>query len=581
MFRMVFAMIRQPIIAVLGHVDHGKTSLLDRIRGTAVAKGEAGGITQHVGASEIPADVIKTICGPLLERMGVKLTIPGLLLLDTPGHEAFTTIRKRGGSIADIAILVVDMHESLQQQSLESLEILKHYRTPFIVAATKLDRISGWKRGENTPFIQNAENQPLMAIEELEEKIYKIVGKLSEHGFQSERFDRVNDFTKQIAIVPVSSLTGEGVADLLMTVAGLTQQFLKERLEISEKNGEGTVLEVKEIRGLGTTIDVILYNGIISKNDFIVIGGKEPIVTKIKALLKPPALKQMGLERNFLQVDSVHAAAGIKISAPGLEKVVTGNPLMATSDKDQVETLKSIVQKDIQSVEFLTEEEGLIVKTDTLGSLEALIKILKGSGIPVRKAEVGPVTKLDVIEISNSAPPNRAIIVFNNEILPDAEESAKTYDIKIISSNIIYKLLEEYKKWAEELKKKAVEEKLAKITRPVEIRMLPGFVFRDSKPAVFGVEVLSGVLKTGYLMKRKEDGKIAGVVKQIQDQGQNMTTAEKGRRVAVSMDEPTIGRQINEGDVLITALTEDDIKTLKELYAHLLDDEKNLLSNYA
>ncbi len=574
-------MIRQPIVAVLGHVDHGKTSLLDRIRGTAVAKGEAGRITQHVGASEIPADVIKTICGPLLERMGVKLSIPGLLLLDTPGHEAFTTIRKRGGSIADIAILVVDMHESLQQQSLESIEILKHYKTPFIVAATKLDRITGWKRNENKPFIENVENQPAMAIDELEEKIYKIVGTLSEHGFQSERFDRVNDFTKQIAIVPVSSVTGEGIPDLLMTVAGLAQQFLKERLEISEKTGEGTVLEVKEIRGLGTTIDVILYNGTINKNDFIVIGGKEPIVTKAKALLKPPALKQMSLEKDFSQVDSVHAAAGIKIAAPGLQKVVAGNPLLATPEKNDIENLKAIVQKDVQSAEIFTEEEGLIVKTDTLGSLEALIKILKDAGIPIRKAEVGPATKLDVMEIEHSDASKRAIIVFNNKILAEAEEYARTQNVKIISSDIIYRLIEEYKKWAEELKKRTVEEKLAKINRPSEIRILPGFVFRDSKPAVFGVEVLSGVLKTGYPMKQKNGDKTIGIVKELQDQGQNMDTAEKGRRVAVSMDEPAIGRQISEGDILITALNDDDIKTLRELYPHLREDEKNLLSNYA
>ncbi|MBI4177231.1 MAG: translation initiation factor IF-2 [Candidatus Aenigmarchaeota archaeon] len=574
-------MIRQPIVAVLGHVDHGKTSLLDRIRGTAVAKTEAGGITQHVGASEIPAAVIKNICGPLLERMGVGLEIPGLLLLDTPGHEAFTTIRKRGGSIADIAILVVDMHESLQQQSFESIEILKHYKTPFIVAATKLDRITGWKRSENRPFVENVENQPSMAIEELEEKIYKIVGKLSEHGFQSERFDRITDFSKQVAIVPVSSITGEGVADLLMTVAGLAQHFLKERLEVSEKNGEGTILEVKEIRGLGTTIDVILYNGTISKNDFIVIGGKEPVETKIKALLKPPALKQMGLEKNFLQVDSVNAAAGIKIAAPGLEKVVAGNPLLATQNKDEIESLKAVVQKDVQSVEIFTEEEGLIVKADTLGSLEALIKILKGAGIPIRKAEVGPVAKQDVMEIEQSIPEHRAIMVFNNEILPDAEEYARTQNVKIISSNIIYRLIEEYQKWSEDVRKKSAEDRLSKVSRPCEMRVLPGFIFRDSKPAVFGVEILSGVLKTGYSMKQKKDGKIAGVVKELQDQGQNMQSAEKGRRVAVSMDEPTVGRQVNEGDVLVTVLNENDLKTLRDLYAHLRDDEKILLSNYA
>ncbi len=572
-------MIRQPIVAVLGHVDHGKTSLLDRIRGSAVAKTEAGGITQHVGASEISLDTVKKLCGPLLDRMKVNLIIPGLLLLDTPGHEAFTTIRKRGGSIADIAILVIDLHEGLQEQTFESIDILRHYKTPFVVAATKLDRITGWKRKEDTPFLESVGSQPSMAIGELEEKLYKIVGKLSEHGMDSERFDRVSNFTKQVAIIPVSSATGEGVADLLVTVAGLAQQFLKDKLEISGKNGEGTVLEVKELTGLGTTIDVILYDGIIRKNDFIVIGGKEPIVAKVKALLKPPLLKQMGTDKNFVQVESAHAAAGIKISAPGMEKVVAGNPLIATPDEKEIGSLEEIVQRDVASVEFSTEKEGVIVKADTLGSLEAIIKILGDSSIPIRQAEVGPVTKFDVMEMSTVEQPKRVIMVFNNRILPDAEMAAKNYGVKVIESNIIYKLIDEYKNWSEDVKKRAIEQKLAGITRPAEIRILPGFVFRDSKPAVFGVEVTSGILKTGYLMKRKDDGKVIGAVKEVQDQGQNIVQAEKGKRVAVSMDEPTVGRQINEGDILITALNDEDVKTLRELFSQLRDDEKSMLAS--
>ncbi|MFH0890335.1 MAG: translation initiation factor IF-2 [Candidatus Aenigmatarchaeota archaeon] len=572
-------MIRQPIVAVLGHVDHGKTSLLDRIRGSAVVKTEAGQITQHVGASEIPIEVIKNLCGPLVEKMNVNLTIPGLLLLDTPGHEAFTTIRKRGGSIADIAILVVDLHEGLQEQTIESVDILKHYKTPFIIAATKVDKISGWIRKDNASFLESVGSQSSMATDELEEKIYKIVAKLSEQGFNSERFDRVDDFTKQVAIIPVSSVTGEGIADLLVTVAGLAQHFLKENLEVSEKNGEGTVLEVKELRGMGTTIDVILYNGSIHKNDFIVIGGKEPIVTKVKALLKPPLLKQMGTENNFIQIDSAHAASGIKISAIGLEGAVAGNPLIATANKDEIESLKEMVKKDVASVEFSTGQEGAMVKADTLGSLEAIIKTLQDAGIPIRKAEVGAVTKFDVMEIAVEQPPNRVIMVFNNKILPDAEISAKENNVKLITNNIIYRLLDEYKNWSEELKKRTISEKLARITRPVELRILPGFVFRDSKPAVFGVEVLLGVLRNGYAMKRKDDNKIVGVVKEIQEQGQNISEAEKGKRIAVSMDEPTVGRQINEGDILLSVLTEEDVKMLRELFIHLRDDEKTWLAN--
>jgi len=138
------SMLRQPIITVLGHVDHGKTTLLDKIRKTAIAAKEAGGITQAIGTTEIPTNVIKTLCGKLLERFKIKLIISGLLFIDTPGHEAFTTLRKRGGSIADLAILVIDINEGIMPQTIESLEILKVSRIPFIIALNKIDRIKGW-----------------------------------------------------------------------------------------------------------------------------------------------------------------------------------------------------------------------------------------------------------------------------------------------------------------------------------------------------------------------------------------------------------------------------------------------------
>jgi len=557
-------MIRQPIVSVLGHVDHGKTTLLDKIRETLVAKKEAGGITQAIGATEIPIDVVKGICGNLLDKMKVDVTIPGLLIIDTPGHEAFCSLRERGGSCADIAILIVDINEGFKPQTDESLQFLKQFKTPFLVAATKIDRIAGWIKNEDTCFYESFVKQPEWVKQNFDDLFYKLVGQLSERGFECERYDRVEDFKKMVSIVPCSGITGEGIPEVLMLLTGLSQQFLKERLEVTEGIGRGSILEVKEVKGLGTTIDVILYDGEIKKGDWLVIGGTEPIVTKIKSLLKPPAMKELRVEKQFEQIDSVHAAAGIKISAPDLENVMAGSPIAAVSDKSKIEEIKTSMMEAVKQIQFETTGDGVIVKADNLGSLEALVHILKKKEIPIRKASVGEISKKDILEIETVNDPLRKVIIgFNVSIADIAEQESVDRKIKVLKSEIIYKLFEDYEVFVKETYEKIKQEKLLTITRPAKIRLLRGMVFRQNDPAVVGVEVEEGILKSGVKLKRGE-GEI-GTVKAIQKENVSVSQAVRGDRVAVSIDGPTVGRHINEDDVLTTVMHKNDIKILEEL----------------
>lgn len=568
--------IRQPIVAVLGHVDHGKTLLLDSIRGTRVQVGEAGGITQHVGASFIPIDTIRHICGPLMGRLKVDITIPGLLFIDTPGHEAFVTLRKRGGSAADIAILVIDINAGFQPQTDESLTFLKEFKTPFIVAATKADRIPGWFPHEGECIMDSMEKQRDDVKVDLDKKIYELVMQLVQRGFDADRFDKIEDFTKKIAVIPCSGLTGEGVPELLMMLTGLAQQFLKDKLAVSEKC-KGVVLEVKDVRGFGLTIDVIVYDGIVRKGDYVIIGGKELIVTKIKALLRPKPLKELRVEKQFDSVREVHAAAGIKIAAPGLEGVIAGSPIISVSEEADIEKAKEKVQKDVEEVEFTKDVEGIIIKADTLGGLEALIKMLTEEGIPIRKAEVGHVNKQDVIEAQNVKDDLKKIILaFNVRTLAEADDLAKDLKIEIFHNNIIYKIIEDYKEWTYQRKERELQEKLERAVRPVKLKLLKGFVFRASKPAVVGVEILSGHLKKGVQLKK--DDKIIGQVKEIQREGKGIDSAVTKDKVAISIDDPIVGRHIFENDVLVSHLTAGDKARLKEVYEKLSEDEKELLN---
>jgi len=573
--------IRQPIVTFVGHIDHGKTSLQDFIRSTSVVQSEAGKITQHIGSSNIPLETIKKICGRLLDTLKLKLTIPGLLFIDTPGHAAFTNLRKRGGNLADIAILVVDVNEGIMPQTLECIEILKQYKTPFIVALNKIDILPGWQ-SKNMFLIQNIGSQPESVQKALDTKLYELVGKLSELGFNSERFDRVEDYTKQISIIPTSAKTGEGIPELLMVLTGLAQRYLEKKLNInSEGNAKGTVLEVKEEKGIGTTLDVIIYDGTLRQNDTIVIGTlTEPVHTKVKALLEPLPLKDIRDKKaKFQAVNRVSAAIGVKISATGIDDVVSGMPLRSCNAND-IQKVKEEIKKEVEEVIVEADKEGIVIKADSLGSLEALLKLLKEKKIDVKKASIGNISKKDISDTQinyEQDPLQSAILGFNVSLIPDVSVPK---NVKVITNNVIYKLIEDFGKWQEEERKKQESGEIDLLVRPCKLQIMKGYVFRQNNPAVVGVDILSGTLKVSTPLMKKDGNRITEV-KSIQQDQENVEKAERGKQVAVSLPKVTVGRQINEGDILYSAIPDNDFRKFKELKKHLTQDEKEILKEIA
>jgi len=563
---------RSPIVILLAHVDHGKTSILDQIRGTAVAAGEAGGITQAIGASIIPLDIINKVCGSLLGEK-TQLKVAGLLFIDSPGHAAFTNLRKRGGNLADIAILVVDINEGLKPQTVESLEILKNYKTPFIVAANKVDLITGWQPGEQS-IMKSLGQQSADIVGIVEKRLYELVGQLHEHGFESERFDRVQDYTKQIALVPVSAKTGQGIPELLMALCGITQKYMSSCLDCDTSGpAQGTILEAKESTGLGLCLDVIIYNGHLKKGDTIVFGTNgKPVATKVRALLEPNPLGEMRDKKTkFQTVDIVRAATGVKISAPELDNAVAGMPLRSCSPED-VEKIKAEISEEIAEVTIETDDEGVVVKADNIGSLEALVGILKEKEIPIRKAAIGGITKNDLLLAQSNyekQPLFSVVLGFN----VDEEFETPAEHAKIISNNVIYKLIEDFEKWQEEEKKRLEAGKLEGVTRPCKIEILQGYVFRQSNPAVVGCEVMAGTLKAGMPLLNNKGQRVTEV-KSLQLDKKSVSEGEKGKQLAVAMPNVTVGRQINEGDTLYSYINEEEFRKIRELKEHLKPDEK-------
>jgi translation initiation factor 5B len=567
---------------VLGHVDHGKTTLLDKIRGTSVASREPGAITQWIGASLVPKETLKEVCGPLLEKFKFQILIPGLLFIDTPGHETFSNLRKRGGSASDIAILVVDVTKGFEPQTVESIEILKARKTPFMVAANKIDAIPGWKSYANLTFLESLEKQNEEVKIELENRIYSLIGELSKFNFKSDRFDRIKDFRTHVAIVPTSAKTGEGIPELLAVLVGLTQAFMKEILKVTSGPGKGAVIEVKEEVGLGVTLNAIIYDGIIKVGDKIVVGGKEGVIeTHVKALLLPKPLDEIRDPRDkFINVSEVAAAAGVKISAPNLESALAGSPIYVVPENEDKQKYIKLIEEEIRKLRINTDITGVVLKADTLGSLEALIDALKRLNIPVRIADVGDVSKRDVVEAEVVKQKDKflgVVLAFNIKLLPDAEEEAEKAEIPIFKSNIIYRLIEDYIEWVKKEKAAGKEAELSKLIKPGKIKILEGYIFRRSKPAIVGVEVLEGIIKPKYPLMNK-DGKPIGEILRIQDKGKDIQEAKPGMQVAISIDKGIIGRNINEGDLLYVAVPEDHAQSfLTKFKDELTIEELNLL----
>ena len=570
---------RQPIVSVLGHVDHGKTSLLDHIRSlgsgrqASVMDREAGGITQHIGATEVPADLLNELCSPLMG--GKSFDSPGLLFIDTPGHHSFSTLRSRGGSLADVAILMVDIHDGCMPQTIESIRILKNSKTPFVIAANKVDRVHGWQSVRNRPMALSLRDQTKDTIGFFDQKYWKLVGSFAEHGFNIERYDKIKDFTKEIALVPISAKAGEGIQDLLAVVIGMAERFLGDKLTDIDGSGEGTVLEMKEERGLGKTLDVILYRGSIRKGDEIVLVTQEGgISRRVRGMFSPRGMSEMrDAGDRWDNSDVAHAASGLKVSAPDIDGVLAGTTLRVVNTDEERENALNAANNEA-NLSIKLDEEGVTIKADTVGGLEALAKELKELDLPIRQASIGKVNRRDVRSAENAKDPlHRIIMAFATDVLVDAQAEIDKSEngVKYISSDIIYRILEEREEWVDMRTKELEEESREVVVYPGRIRFLPDHTFRASKPAVIGVRVVAGRIHVGqHLLK---DGLRIGRIKSIRLGQDSQKEALQGAEIAIAIDGVTVGRQIEENDIMLVDIPASHAKKLRKMDLSAAEEE--------
>jgi translation initiation factor 5B len=556
--------LREPIVSLLGHVDHGKTTLLDRIAGSVRASKEPGGITQHIGAIEVPGATVRRLCEGVLRNE--QLRLPGLLFVDTPGHRSFETLRRRGGALADLAILVIDVREGVMPQTRESVQILRREKTPFAVALTKIDLLGGWRKPAGpVPLLEAIQRSGADFQKLLDQRVYSVAEELDHLGFSAERFDRVSDFTRNVGIIPVSAKTGVGVPELIALLVGLSQRFLEGELELITEGGEATILERSDQKGVGPVGNVIIYRGRLKVGDEIVATGREePFATRIRGIYRPVPLKEGRASKQvrLASLSDVQAAAGVYLAAPGIEDAMPGGLLkVVRSDEEKARVMEELARESQPVADVALS--GVAIYADTLGGLEALAFECRERNIPIHEAGVGPVGRPTIMRMAIvKDPTHRAVLAFAVPILPDAIPEGEAGMVRVFRAEVMYRLIEEYDTWRTERKRELEVLRRLEHVHPAKLEVLPGFVFRASKPAIVGIKVRGGTLRPGVRLMHP-DGTEVGVLKSLQKEGESVPEAEENAELAASIDGAVVGRNLKEGDVLLVALSESAARALR------------------
>ncbi|KAH6868080.1 hypothetical protein BKA58DRAFT_458721 [Alternaria rosae] len=567
--------LRSPICCILGHVDTGKTKLLDKIRQTNVQEGEAGGITQQIGATYFPVEALQKKVAVVNKDNDFVFNVPGLLVIDTPGHESFTNLRSRGSSLCNIAILVIDIMHGLEPQTIESMKLLRDRRTPFIVALNKIDRLFGWKKIDNNGFEDSLSLQKASVQSEFEERWTFVRTQLQEHGFNSEIFNRNKHVQVRLHMIKL--------------IVKLTQERLTNNLMyLSEV--ECTVLEVKVIEGLGTTIDVILSNGVLREGDRIVLcGNPEPIVTNIRALLTPAEMKELRVKSQYVHNKEVKAAMGIKIAADGLDQAIAGSRLLVVGPNDDEEDLMDEVMGDLAHLLSKVSKtgRGVSVQASTLGSLEALLEFLRVSKIPVATISIGPVFRKDVLRAGimlEKAKEYAVMLCFDVKVDKDAKAYAEEIGVKIFEADIIYHLFDKFTAHMKQLEEQRKEDSKMLAVFPCVLK--PVAVFNKKDPIIIGVDVTEGALRmTTPICAVKKNATTGakelvhlGRVTSIERDHKPMQICKRGQpSVAVKIEgsnQPMYGRHLEEDDILYSAISRKSIDTLKEYFRSDVSQEE-------
>ncbi|VDL43442.1 unnamed protein product [Hymenolepis diminuta] len=577
--------LRSGVICVMGHVDTGKTKILDKLRNTNVQSREAGGITQQIGATNVPRENIIHATSMCDYFKPEDLKMPGLLIIDTPGHESFSNMRIRGSSLCDFAILVVDIMHGIEEQTKESIEILLKRRTPFVVALNKIDRLYQWENYPDICVKEALSKQKDVTMKDFKERFKAVVQDFAMMNLNVELFYKNENPTEYISMVPTSAHSGDGMGDLLAFMCKEMQRRLYKRLTFSEEL-KASVMEVKEIVGLGTSLDVILVNGRIREGDTIVLAGQEgPIVTTVRGVLMPAPMSELRVKGNYTHLKEVVGSCGVKIIARDLEKALAGFPLYVATDLAERLYYSEEVTHGLKSAltSISVSPVGVYVVASTLGSLESLLTFLRKSNIPYSGISIGTVHKKDVMKASIMVERDNkyaVILAFDVRVDKDAEKMAAEVGVTIFTANIIYHLEASMNEYMQNILQENRKKHADQAVFPVKLRILPDMVFNKRAPIVVGVHIEAGLLREGTpICVPSKNNIVLGRITSIENNHKAVSEARTGQEVCIRID-PIEGeapkafrRHFDHTDMLVSKISRESIDVVKEFYRGDLNKE--------
>ena len=593
---------RCPIFTIMGHVDTGKTTLLDYLRKTSVQSHEAGGITQQIGTTLLTRDIISKQINlsdaNLDANLKIDIKIPGLLLIDTPGHESFEILRKLGSKLADIAIVIIDIMHGLEPQTIESIKFLKESNVPFMFVLNKIDRLYGWNN-QNLSGNKLLDAQNFNTKEEFYSRFKQIQTQIMIQGINSELYWSNTSVDDTINIIPISAVTGQGISDLLTCIINYSQTFLSEQIKWVEQL-ECIIMEISNDNTYGYTLDCILKNGQLSKGDTIQIQSHSNIIkTKIKNILTIPENKDSKYISKYTQHQTIKGTCQIKIVASNIETSQIGSKIFLIPNETKSKSFSiekvEIEEKVEEQNKIQLNSQGICIFTSTKGSMESFIQYAQTNTelinpIQIAYTSIGNVNKkelvkfnlintsstLGITDIINSLenelkPENICVLAFEVEIDKEAIQYAKDNKIHIFHDNTIYRLFNQYKEFANTLYLDRKEKMRTNTVFPCILKIIESNIFNKKNPLIIGVEVLEGTLHLGTPLIIIPSKTLIGKVVGIQVNKQDVKVGKTGQSICIKIDNisnPGImyGRHFTHKDLLYPNITRASIDLLKKYF---------------
>lgn len=568
-----------PICSVLGHVDVGKTKLLDYLRSTHTK--EVSGITQQIGTTVFDKESLQKLCG----KLGEELEVDRLIMIDTPGHSNFTTMRQVGAVISNLVIVVVDINKGLEEETKRCLKFVKeNHDTNFVIALNKLDRIYGWNPTENAP-LKRAFNKNKAVMDTVKDNINRIICQLAELEINACAYYDNKDLSTFVSMIPLSAQTGEGIPDLILVISKMMVRATKKLEEnpISQYTF-GYFLDKRYEERTGNFNVSININKELNFGDRLVIVDRDDknmqYESVVKSLVSSSEGKEMKDKSRYKTIQNVNGTAGLGIflndditPSPGSMYAVTTG--LSDSEKDE---LIRLMQENMSCTssnlmcQYDKKEYGVFLYAPSLNILSALISIVNEQKIPIMDHCVGRLTRQTVIKINgvyermdveheiNYVQRYKTILVFNpvaeKENPLDGIESnvvgmCNQNKITMIGEKTVFKVLEKYKEYVDNCDVK-FHNKYKNIGDSFQLKILPEFVFMKTTPLLFGIRVVKGQFKVGTLVVAvKGDQQILlGNVTSIQKNKKNVDTMKVGDEICIriesSGDKLTFGEDFDD-----------------------------------